>query len=155
MTIDCGKQGSIYYFNSPQQSRIATSYLDSVCVRVYQKLVGTSVADWDLSFDDIASHKSPGYIAILQKHLAAQRTCLVQAGMGTFQETTHTMYNQKHTGKQRCYEYLQLRFCWLSYLLLGLSQTKLSVIVTPIASLVTLVTSPPPHPLSIITTLSV
>ena len=39
---------------------------------------------WDNSFESIASFSSSGYVSMLQKHLAAQGTCLLKAGGGEF-----------------------------------------------------------------------
>lgn len=104
LTLDCRSQGS-YFFSSPNRSKQADIIAQSI-PEFYQMLMGssTTLEDWDKSYDDIASFKTPGYIAILQKHLAASSSCLVLAGAGAFQLTAETMYDVYHNqhAQQRC-----------------------------------------------------
>ena len=46
-----------------------------------------SLEEWEASFDEVSSFRIPGYVALLQKNLAASGTCLVTAGGGGFQKS--------------------------------------------------------------------
>ena len=102
LAMDCRKQGSLGYKIVTRKSRERAETLSNVSTLLYRKLYGnsSSLEDWDDSFDNISSYKIPGYIAQLQKYLAASGTCLLTAGGGlgssSFQESAKVIHRQKH-----------------------------------------------------------
>ena len=96
LTLDCRKQGSDMFSRG---DKTAVQLSDSI-VSLYKKLYGNSstLEEWDESFYSVSSFRNEGYIAMLQKYLAASGDCLITAGGGTFQETARTMYTRYHSG---------------------------------------------------------
>ena len=94
LTLDCRKQGS-YYFK--ESNRFSTTLAGSADI-LYRKLYGnsSSLQQWDKSFDSITSFQNAGYIAMLQKHLAAASSCLITVGTGSFQLMAENMYYLYH-----------------------------------------------------------
>ena len=103
LTLDCRKQGSDIF--SKKDKTAAVALLSDSIVSLYKKLYGNSstLEEWDESFYSVSSFRNEGYIAMLQKYLAASGDCLITAGGGTFQETARTMYTQYHS-ENRCIE---------------------------------------------------
>lgn len=55
---------------------------------------------WESMFEDVASYLEPGYIASLQKTIAAQSKCIVLTGGGSLQK--HTKYMYERLAKNQC-----------------------------------------------------
>lgn len=103
LTTDCGKHGSGYFSkNSTSEANIMKLMSDSISV-LYGMLYGNSSSseEWEDSHS-VSSFQNRGYIAMLQKHLAASGTCLVTAGGGSFQTTAIHLFLQYHP-KSRCF----------------------------------------------------
>lgn len=123
-TVDCRKQGSFYFGTSTELQNIV-NYLGSLpklqrlffghskniskimtesVSKIYTMLFGNSstIEEWDDSFDTIASFSNPGYIGLLQKHLAAKGKCLITAGGGSFQRNTRLLHSIYHPKKLPC-----------------------------------------------------
>ncbi len=97
LTADCNKHGSQYF--SDNINNVMRVMSGSIGI-LYKMLYGNS-STWEEreeSFDTVSSFRNPGYIAMLQKHLAASGTCLITAGGGVFQRTARIMYDQYHPG---------------------------------------------------------
>ena len=94
LTVDCRKQGS----DGLKRESSLNTKLQQAATLLYQQLYGnsSSLEDWDDSFDNISSNKAPGYIAQLQKYVAASGTYLLTAGGGSFQESARLLYKEKH-----------------------------------------------------------
>ena len=59
----------------------------------------TTLESWEQSFVDVSPVLTPGIVAMVQKVLAAQSTCLILAGGGSYQKSTEALYistHQKH-----------------------------------------------------------
>lgn len=96
LTLDCRKQGS-KYFRNPVHVGAENGLFDTVATMLYQKLYGnSSLEEWDESFDKITSFSTAGYVAQLQKYLAARGTCLLIAGGGSFQNSAKKLYLRTH-----------------------------------------------------------
>ena len=102
LTMDCRKHGS-RYFSEKLKSPIMKMVADSV-PKLYQMLYGNSstLEKWDESFDTTASSTTPGYVAMLQKHMAAKGTCLLTAGGGVFQSSSRGLYSKYHPKGPKC-----------------------------------------------------
>ena len=94
LTVDCRKHGSA----GLNKASPVNTQLNQAATLLYQQLYGnsSSLEDWDDSFDNISSYKAPGYIAQLQRYLAASGTCLLTAGGGTFQESARHFHEEMH-----------------------------------------------------------
>jgi hypothetical protein len=102
LTMDSRKQGSEIF--SSQRNTVLTMISGTVNI-LYNRLYGNSstLEEWDQSFYNVSSFKTEGYLAMLQKYLAASGTCLITAGGGTFQETAIKMYHQYNPGLKCVY----------------------------------------------------
>ena len=59
----------------------------------------TTLESWEQSFVDVSPVLTPGIVAMVQKVIAAQSTCLILAGGGSYQKSTEALYistHQKH-----------------------------------------------------------
>lgn len=106
LTMDCRHQGSGYFSRNvmdEHESRLMRLMSSSI-ENLYTMLYGnsSSLEQWDQSFYNVSSFTIPGYIAMLQKHLAANGTCLITAGGGAFQHTAHQLHSQYHPAHSRC-----------------------------------------------------
>lgn len=107
LSMDCRKQGSLIFrrLSSTGPAYMSKELVDQVARNLYQSLYGnsSSLDDWDESFDRIASFKTAGYLAQLQKSLAANGTCLLTAGGGNFQLSAERLYHEIHrSSKTHC-----------------------------------------------------
>jgi hypothetical protein len=100
LTMDCRKQGSVGF----QLGRNNHPLMSDSASILYKKLYGNSstLEEWDQSFYNVSSFKTEGYLAMLQKYLAASGTCLITAGGGTFQQTARDIYSRHTPEKKRC-----------------------------------------------------
>ena len=92
LTMDIGKHGS-FYFKSPDD------VLKQAAHDFFEMMFGKSLTqdEWEQSFEEVARFKVSGYIAIMQKALAANSACLLLAGRGSFfQSSAETLYNELH-----------------------------------------------------------
>lgn len=98
LAMDCRRQGSMAFRRLTGPAYMSKDLVDRVTLTLYQNLHGnsSSLNDWDESFDRIASFKTAGYLAQLQKSLAANGTCLLTAGGGNFQLSAVRLYNETH-----------------------------------------------------------
>ena len=98
LAMDYGKFGSVSFGRLLEQENgkiiLTKDEVDTASKRLYTMLFGnsSSLRDWEESFDRVASVKSPGYVAMMQKTLASRATCLVLVGGGSFQKTTQVMF---------------------------------------------------------------
>ena len=98
LAMDCRRQGSMVFRRLSGPAYMSRKLVDQVTLSLYQKLYGnsSSLEDWDDSFDRIASFKTAGYLAQLQKSLAANGSCLLTAGGGNFQLSAERLYHEIH-----------------------------------------------------------
>ena len=68
----------------------------------------TTIEMWEHSFVDVSMALTSVIIAMVQKVLAAQSTCLILAGGGSFQVSTEELYKTNHQhGKRLCIKKIQ------------------------------------------------
>ena len=107
LAMDYGKYGS-YFFRPVKgvdpNERLDSDLLNPIVISFVEKLFGESLSlkQWEESFDSIVHHQTPGYVALVQKTIAANATCLLLAGGGTFQVTAENMYRELHN-TQPCF----------------------------------------------------
>jgi len=103
LTTDCWKEGSSYFSTDdiPSTQEVEAMKLMSNSVhKLYTMMYGnsSSLEDWNETFYNVTTFRNSGYIAMLQKNLAARGTCLITAGGGSFQSTARTLYHHYHLG---------------------------------------------------------
>ena len=96
ISTDIGKYGSIGLrkYNKNNHYDLLLDGLD----RLYKLLLG-NMADREKMMarvDAVVPVQSPGYVAQLEKSIAANATCLVLVGGGTFQKTVKNLYNTQY-----------------------------------------------------------
>ena len=99
LTLDCRDSGSHAFMNA-KKSLIATTAVDTLFPMLYGN--STTLDEWDKSFDNVVTHNAPGYVAMLQKHLAAKGVCLLTVGGGSFQSNTRLLHSSYHPNMPEC-----------------------------------------------------
>lgn len=101
LMMDVGKHGT-YFFRTGtgKSSRLNMKALNDAVHHFFEIMYGKSLTKdtWEESYDSVAWFKAPGYIAFMQKQLAASSTCLLLSGGGSFQASVKTLYNELHPG---------------------------------------------------------
>ena len=74
--------------------------LNETVPKLFEVMFGNSFSldEWEQSFVSVSHFQVPGYIAIMQKTLAANSDCLLLVGGGSFQESAKTLHNELHPG---------------------------------------------------------
>lgn len=99
LAMDCGKHGSTAFTSnhiSPDDYQLdMMNLLSDSAKTLYRMLYGNSstLEEWEESFYSVSSFRNEGYIAMLQKQLAAMGTCLITVGGGAFQDTARNLYS--------------------------------------------------------------
>ena len=100
VTMDSSNYGSRVFRNNSAPLFLGSKFLNNVNSKLFKilKPYGNemTIEKWDKSFDAVSSFHGPGYIAQMQKNLAASGRCLVTAGGGTFQSSAKLLYESKH-----------------------------------------------------------
>ena len=98
LALDVGKYGS----NIFREKHIMTPILPYFDVFVSQTIKkGMTLSDWDERFTNITENQNPGYIAVIQKYIAARGDVLVLLGAeSVFQASTHELYDFLHKNKK-------------------------------------------------------
>ncbi len=101
LTSDCSKHGSSFF--QLKHSQINDMMIEATA-RLYDHIYNRSLnlGSSDEIFDRLASFNASGYIAILQKHLAAKGTCVLTAGGGQFQSTARELHSIYHPTGSPC-----------------------------------------------------
>ena len=94
LAMDVGEFGSIYYSKQFLQQH----GMDVPINNLITTLLGndTTLESWEQSFVDVSPVLTPGIIAMVQKVIAAQSTCLILTGGGLYQKSTEELYKEKH-----------------------------------------------------------
>ena len=99
LMIDVGKHGT-YSFRkgTGKSSRLDLKALNDAVQYLFEIMYGKSFTQemWEETYESVARFNAPGYIAIMQKQLAASSTCLVLSGGGSFQASARILYNELH-----------------------------------------------------------
>ena len=111
LTMDYGKHGSHHKSGAGAASSRFSSYpwMREKVEVLFTDIYGSSLSmqEWERSFEAVAQRNSSGYIAQLQKELAARAQCLLQAGangMSTFQQQAKVLFDKYHSrSKVNCF----------------------------------------------------
>ena len=106
LSMDIGHYGSNSNASGFSKLDYKAEYNDFIS-RIYGK--GVSIDLWEKSFEDTTSVRETGYIALLQKVLAAKASCLVVVGGGSFQKHTILLHRtfSKRKGQTPCVHILK------------------------------------------------
>ena len=91
LTLDVGNYGSDG-FRDPYS---AGKHVDKFLSTLFER--NTTIHEWEEWFASISRTKNPGYMAILQKAIAARGDILVLAGSGSYQGSARKMYEELHS----------------------------------------------------------
>ena len=96
ISTDVGKYGSAGLRRS--SSLFHNDILQAGLDRLYKALLGdtTDRDDMMARIDAVVQVQSPGYVAQLERNIAANATCLVLAGGGSFHGTVRKLYNTQY-----------------------------------------------------------
>ena len=115
LAMDCTEQGSSGFRNLGNTHSYLTAELaNTVATLLHHTLYGnhSTVKDWEESFNKVSSFKTAGYLAQVQKNLAARGTCLLTAGGGTFQLSAEKLYNVMHNQSNSVRCAIRVPKCW-------------------------------------------
>ena len=109
LTMDFGKLGSLTVAN-----RSNTTWMEGKVRGLFNDIYGPSLSleQWEESFESVASKKAAGYIAVLQRELAARAQCLMVAGSraeSSFHGEAKRLYTEYHSGSEEC---VSSDACW-------------------------------------------
>ena len=112
VAVDSCKHGSRGIRNVAAPAFMSNELLDTITRNFFEALrpYGSTmtVEEWESSFDNVSSFQAPGYVAQLQKNLAASGRCLVTAGGGSFQDTARSLYTRHYgNGQHLCVRDIQ------------------------------------------------
>ena len=107
ISTDIGIYGSRCFRKYPS-STVDTGVLNKSLSLLYHELFGDSISmsEHMRRIEHIVSFKNPGYVAILQKEIAANGVCLLLGGGGSFQKTALQLYKRYNLGKPNCYSHV-------------------------------------------------
>ena len=101
LTSDCSKYGSsVYQLKHSPWNEMMIKATTMLYERVYNG--SFNLSNSDEIFDKSASSNTPGYVAILHKHLAAKGACVLTAGGGQFQSTARELHSTYHPSGSPC-----------------------------------------------------
>ena len=107
ISTDSGIYGSIY-LRKHCGSTVDTGVLNKSLSLLYHELFGDSISmsEHMRRIKQIASFRNPGYVAILQREIAANGICLLLGGGGNFQAMTLELYKRYNLGQWNCYSHV-------------------------------------------------
>ena len=101
--MDVGKYGCSEFRLQQRWGAIVNLTVLNQTVRDFFKSNSMTQDIWEESFESVAKFPHvPGYIAIMQKVLAASSVCLLLAGGGSFQGNANELYNELHSADSKC-----------------------------------------------------
>ena len=96
--LDVGKYGSVTV--EPAKEKLTREALGKNLLPLTQF---NSFATWEQSFDSVSQHPVPGYVALLQRTIAARGSCLLLMGSGSFLRQALEQYKSTHSQSRLCY----------------------------------------------------
>ena len=105
LTMDVGKYGcSEFRLKRARGAIVNLTVLNQTVRDFFKSFFNNSMTQdiWEESFESVAKFHVPGYIAIMQKVLAASSVCLLLAGGGSFQGNANKLYNELHSADSKC-----------------------------------------------------
>ena len=98
LCLDVGRYGTLR-FHSKEYMEPILPYFDSFVSRTIKE--GMTLSEWDSTFSTSTPRQDPGFVAVMQKVIAARGDVLVLLGAeSSFQSSTRDMYNSLHKDKK-------------------------------------------------------
>ena len=99
--MDIGRYGSVTF--APDNYKIAQNVIEKTFFHsVFSD--DATILEWERTFEEVSQSTVPGYIALLQKSIAIQASCLLLIGSGSFQKQTLHQYLSLHSQRsEQCY----------------------------------------------------
>ena len=95
LTLDVGHYGSdIFRDDHRLGTKLVERHIEDFMSTIFER--NTTISAWEEEFTSIGRMKSPGYISMLQKAIAARGDVLVLVGSGSYQLSTREMYEKLH-----------------------------------------------------------
>lgn len=103
LSIDVGRYGS-HTLKSTLKKRTESISIEEQFQKFFVEIYGNSlpIPQWESSFKDFSRSTDVGYIAQLQKQVAAQAKCVVFMGGGCFQKHALRLYQFSHSRDKWC-----------------------------------------------------
>lgn len=102
LSMDIGQYGSY----SLIEQKGDTKYLPYISLysKFFKDLFGSyaTIKTWEMGFEEMATKKDPGYIASLQKTIAAMSKCIIFTGGGSFQRHAKYIYEKVNRNNKKC-----------------------------------------------------
>ena len=97
LTTDFSRHGS-KDMKKKKSPYLSLDMVNETVPEMFKLLFGKSFDqdEWEGSFESVAHFKVSGYIAVMQKTLAANSACLVLVGGGSFQASTQELFGELH-----------------------------------------------------------
>jgi hypothetical protein len=100
--LDIGRYGSVTI--EPGKYEMARKVVEKNFFHSVFSDHDTTILEWEHTFEEVSQSTVPGYVALLQKSIAVQASCLLLIGSGSFQKQTLHRYMSLHSQRSRqCY----------------------------------------------------
>lgn len=100
--MDVGKYGSVTY--RYHNSEITQDAIEKHLFHLVYPDQDATISKWEQTFAEVSQYTTPGYIALLQKSIAVQSTCLLLMGSGSFHKQALDEYLSLHSKRaDQCY----------------------------------------------------
>lgn len=100
--MDIGQYGSVTY--KSRNSEIVQDAIEKYLFHSVYPDQEATISKWEQTFAEVSQYNTPGYIALLQKSIAVQSTCLLLMGSGSFHKQALDEYLSFHSKKaHQCY----------------------------------------------------
>ena len=96
--MDLGTYGSERYRNNREAVQLLEQQMEGFMSKLFGRR--TSLAEWEKNFFSVCQSKVFGYIAMVQKTIAAKGKVLMLAGTGTFLQSAKGLYRKFHKSDQ-------------------------------------------------------
>ena len=97
LSLDVGKYGSNIFRNEEALNPLLPYYNKFISQTIKK---GMTLLEWDATFSEVTLRQDPGFVAVMQKVIAARGDVLVLLGAtSNFQTSTRNMYNHLHAIK--------------------------------------------------------
>ena len=102
LSMDIGKYGS--YTLMEKKGKVRYEPYTDLYAEFLKELFGSraTVRTWEMGFEEAASSLEPGYVASLQKIIAAKSKCVILSGGGSFQKHLLLVYKKMHPATRLC-----------------------------------------------------
>ena len=95
LCLDVGKYGSVYYRRDKNAMNTILPYVNKFISQTVKD--GMDLTEWENTYTNRTLRQNPGFVAVMQKTIAARGDVLVLlGGASAYQQSTETMYRSLH-----------------------------------------------------------